>query len=189
MEPSQPTARMGAVPAPSPTLPGSPVRSPRLRSPLARAVVPVLGGLLVVALIGLGTWVVAWWISRGGADATERLAPPTFVVGPAEQFAASIEESGPMLFPGLETISGERSLVLDHDGADPFQGWRLYWAYPADRDASCHVRQVQGTATYIDCDDRELDVTELARPTERIFVEIEDELVKIDLRDAVRSGD
>jgi hypothetical protein len=160
-----------------------------LRSPLARAVAPVLGGLLVLGLIALSTWAVAWFISRGGADTTSRFAPATFSAGSAEDRADSIAEDGPILFPGLETISGERTLVLDHGGEDPFQGWRLYWAYPADRDASCHVRQVERTATFVDCADRELDVSELARPTERIFVTIEDEQVVIDLRDAVESGD
>jgi hypothetical protein len=178
-----------AVPASTPTVPGSPVRPPRLRSPLARAVVPVLGGIAFLALLFLGTWLVAVFISRGGAETTERLAPPTFEVGSAERFAESIAEDGPIIFPGLETVRGERTLVLHHVGDDPFQGWRLYWAYPADRDASCHVAQIEGTARFVDCEDRELDVTELARPTERIFVQIEDERVVIDLRAAVETGD
>lgn len=176
------------MPAPSPTVPGSPVRGPRLRSPLARAVVPVLGGIAVLGLIFAGTWLVAVFISRGGAESTERLAPPTFSAGSAEARAESVAEDGPILFPGLETISGERTLVLDHDGEDPLQGWRLYWAYPADRDPSCHVTQIEGTATFVDCEDRELDVSELARP-EGVFVEIEDEALTIDLRAAVETGD
>lgn len=178
-----------AVPASTPTVPGSPVRPPRLRSPLARAVVPVLGGLAFFAALFGVTWLIADYISDGGAETTERLAPPTFRVGSAERFATSIEEDGPIIFPGLETISGERTLVLHHEGTDPFQGWRLYWAYPADRDASCHVAQVEGTPQFVDCEDRELDVTELARPTERIFVQIDDDDVVIDLRDAVETGD
>ena len=186
MEGSQPTARMCAVPESPVAVPGSPVRGPRLRSPFARAAVPVLGGIVVIGLIFLGTWLVAMFISRGGADSTERLAPATFSAGSAEARAESIAEDGPILFPGLETTSGERTLVLDHEGDDPLQGWHLYWAYPKDRDPSCHVRQIEGTKTFIDCEDREVLVTELALPPRGVFPEIEDESITIDLRGAMQ---
>ena len=186
MEPSQPTARMAVVPASTPAVPGSPVRPPRLRSPFARAVVPVLGGIFVIGLILLGTFFVAMFISRGGADTTTRLAPPTFSPGSAEGFAESIAEDGPILFPGLETTSGERTLVMDHEGEDPFNGWHLYWAYPEDRDPGCHVTQIERTARFTDCERRELDVIELARP-EGVSLRIEDESIVIDLRGAVQA--
>ena len=78
--------------------------------------------------------------------------------------------------------------VLDHQGANPAEGWRVYWAYPADRDASCAVRQVQGTARFIDCEDRELDVTELA-PGEGVRPIVENRRrLSLDLRAVVASG-
>ena len=87
-------------------------------------------------------------------------------VGGVESVAETIAETGPILFPGLNTTTGERTLVLDHQGDDPTRGWRVYLAYPADADPSCAVTQVRGTDRFTDCDGDELDVTELARPTD-----------------------
>jgi hypothetical protein len=171
-----------------PTSDGLVARPSRLRSPLARAVVPVAGGLLVLAAIMGVTWLIAAYISGGGAESTERLAPSTFEVGDVDSIAESVAEDGPILFPGLNTTTGERTLVLDHQGANPAEGWRVYWAYPADRDASCAVRQVQGTARFIDCEDRELDVTELA-PGEGVRPIVENrQRLSLDLRAVVASG-
>ena len=92
---------------------------------------PVAGGIAVIGLILLATWGIAAFISAGGAESTERLAPVTFRVGSVEARAESIAEDGPMILPGLDTTSGERTLVVDHEGTDPTSGWRVYWAYPA----------------------------------------------------------
>jgi hypothetical protein len=180
---------MGAVPTHSPdrtrAVPGSPVTPPRLRSPLARAVVPVLGGAAVIGLIFLATWGIAVFISRGGAESTERLAPPTFELGSVERRAESIAEDGPLLFPGLNTTTGERTLVVDHTGDDAAAGWRVYWAYPADRAATCVVEQERGTSTFIDCEGRRLDVAELALPDGVFPVVSNERTLSIDLRAAV----
>jgi hypothetical protein len=163
-------------------VPGSPVRPPRLRSPLTRAVVPVLGGAAVLALIFLGTWGIAAYISRGGADTTSRLAPPTFPMGDVQARAASIAEDGPIVLADLHTTRGDRSLVVDHEGDDATRGWKLYWGYAADADPSCPVTQVRGTSTFTDCDGRELDVTDLARP-DGVFPVVENQQrLVIDLR-------
>ena len=139
-------------------------RQIKLRSPLARAVVPVLAGILALAAIGLFTWGLAAYISRGGAKTSDRLAPTTFQVGSTQNAARIIAEDGPILFPGLNTTSGETSLVLNHEGDDPATGWEIYVAHPAGRDASCTVEQVVGTRDFTDCDGTRLDVTELAPP-------------------------
>ena len=167
------------------TVPGSPVTPPRLRSPLARAVVPVVGGAAVIGLIFLATWGIAAFMSRGGAESTERLAPTTFELGSVEARAASIAADGPLLFPGLNTTSGARTLVVDHTGDDDGAGWRVYWAYPADRDASCAVEQEPGTRAFTDCEDRQLDVSELAPPEGVFPVVSNDRTLSIDLRAAV----
>jgi transglutaminase-like putative cysteine protease len=143
--------------------------SVRLRSPLARAVVPVVAGAVVIALILLATWGVAAVVRH---NPSEQLAPSTFRVGNVERLADEIAENGPLLFPGLDTTTGERTLVIDHEGEDPARGWRTYWAYPADRNPSCAVTQEERTRRFTDCDGRPLDVEELARPeTVRPIVE------------------
>jgi hypothetical protein len=166
-------------------VPGSPVTPPRLRSPLARAVVPVVGGIAVIALIFLATWGVAAYTSRGGADSTARLAPTTFEMGSVDARARSVAEDGPILFPDLNTNAGTRTLVVDHEGDDPGSGWRVYWAYPADRDPTCVVDQVRHTSTFTDCEGRTLDVTELTAPPDVHPVVTNNRTLSIDLRDAV----
>jgi hypothetical protein len=173
---------MDAVPTETPSaLPGSPVRVPRLRSPLARAVVPVIGGMVVIALIFAGTWLVALRVDRPTA-----LAPQTFSVGSVENRARSIAEDGPILLPGLNTSTGRHTVVLNHTGDDPTSQWKLFWAYPADRDETCLVEQVRGTADFVDCDGRTIDVTALAPAGGAIPTVENSETLTIDLREAIR---
>lgn len=162
------------------------VPGPQLRSPLARAVVPVVAGALLIAAIFGATWLIADRASDGGDDAIDRLAPSTFEIGPVEAVAASVAENGPILFPGLETRSGERTLVVNHDGDDPAQGWEVFWAYPAGR-SDCPVEQRRRTATFVDCDGAVLDVDEL-EPAAGVLPIVRDRRdLSIDLR-AVSTG-
>jgi hypothetical protein len=156
---------------------------PQLRSPIGRAVVPVVAGAVLIAVIGLFTWGVAAYISRGDAPTSERLAPSTFRLGDVESIAEEIRENGPLLIPGLNTTIGERSIVVNHAGSIDSQGWEVYWAYPADRTGSCIIESVRGTSTFTDCEGRTIDVTELAPPTNdvRPIVENQRTLI-IDLR-------
>jgi hypothetical protein len=164
------------------------VRVPELRSPLARAVVPVLAGIAVLAVLALVTWLMALYISRGGAETTERLARTTFELGSVDRRAETVAEDGPILLPGLNTTTGDRTIVVNHTGDDPTLGWQVYWAYPADRDPSCLVEQVPGTATFTDCDGRTIDVTDLA-PPEGVFPVVENRTnLVIDLRQAVAAA-
>jgi hypothetical protein len=159
------------------------VAAPELRSPLARAVLPVLGGAVVLALIGLFTWGMAAYISRGGGEGSERLAPSTFTVGNVEGLSETVAEQGPLFFPELGTAIGTRSIVIDHTGDDPADGWRVYWAHPADRDATCVVEQVPGTANFVDCEGRTIGVSELSPPDVGVFPIVEDgRTLVIDLR-------
>lgn len=146
---------------------------------------PVVGGTAVIGAILLATWGLAAYVSRGGAESSERLAPSSLPVGNVESVADEVAEEGPILFQDLDTARGERSLVLDHEGSDPTQGWRIYLAHPADRDASCTVEQVRGTSRFTDCDGRELEVTDLALPDADIRPVVEDRTaLSIDLRGA-----
>ena len=143
---------------------------------------PVLGGFGVLVLIFAATWGMASWISRGGAESTSRLAPTSFPVGDVSSVAKTIDESGPVLYPGLNTTTGDRTLVLNHTGEDPTREWRVYWAYPADRDPSCGVEQIRESDRFTDCDGREVGVTDLA-PPEGVCPVVENrERLSIDLR-------
>ncbi len=163
---------------------------PQLRSPVARAVVPVLSGAALIAVIGLFTWGVASFVSRGDASTSERLAPSTLRLGAVESVADEIRERGPLLIPGLNTTIGERSIVVNHAGSIDSQGWEVYWAYPADRDGSCLIELVRGTTTFSDCDGRTIDVTELALPTNDVRPIVENQrTLSIDLRGVTRTID
>jgi hypothetical protein len=139
----------------------------------------------VLALIGLFTWLMAAYISRGGGEGSERLAPSTFAVGKVDGLAETVAEDGPLFFPELGTAIGTRSIVVDHTGDDPTNGWRVYWAYPADRDATCIVEQVPGTANFVDCTGRTIGVSELSPPDPGVVPIVEDsETLVIDVRGA-----
>jgi len=146
-----------------PTPDGLVERASTLRSPATRALVPVVGGALVLALIMGITWLIAAFISGGGADSTERLAPSVFQVGLVTSLAEAVDEGGPLFLRGFDPATeGERSIVVDHRGDDATQGWRVYWAFPADQEASCLVEQVPDTDRFTDCDGREIAVDDLS---------------------------
>ena len=151
---------------------------------------PVVGGAAVLAVIAGFTWAIAAYISRGGGETSERLAPSTFTIGEVESLARTVEQRGPLLFPELGTAIGTRSIVVDHTGESPIDNWRVYWAYPADRDPSCVVEQVPETRSFLDCDGRTIDVTELSPPDTGVFPSVEDRTtLVIDLRGAQPSSD
>jgi hypothetical protein len=135
----------------------------------------VVAGIAFFAVLGLATWGAAAYISRGSTENSERLMPTTLPIGSAQGTAELVAEDGPILLPGLATTTGERTLVLDHQGDDPTRGWRVYSAYPADRDASCPVEQVIGTRQFVDCDGRTIDVGELAPPDDGVNPVVEDQ--------------
>ena len=156
---------------------------PELRSPFARAVVPVLGGAALLALLAGFTWAIAAWISGGGGTTSDRLAPSVWTVGQVEPLSESIAEDGPLYFPELGTSIGERSIVVDHTGDVAADGWRIYWAYPADRSAECVVEQVRGTRQFTDCEGRTIEVEQLAPPDAGVFPRVEDRTTLVlDLR-------
>lgn len=139
------------------------MRTPRLRSPLARALVPVLGGIAFFVVFFAGLWVVATVINDR-ATPTSNVANKVFEVGKVESMAKAVAEDGPLLFPDLKSPDGVRSIVLDHTGADIAKGWRVYYGYPEDLDASCLVTHQQGTRTFTDCNGRTLSVDQLEKP-------------------------
>jgi hypothetical protein len=163
------------------------MKSPRLRSPLSRALVPVLGGIAFFALFFVGLWGVALVINHR-ADPNSKIGNKVFEVGKVAAMAKAITRDGPLLFPDLKSPDGVRSVVLDHSGSDPAVGWQVYYGYPADRDSKCLVTHVEGTRTFTDCEKRTLQITDLKAPTEvRPIVENKKTLY-IDLRGLTASA-
>ena len=152
----------------------------RLRSPIARAIVPVIGGIAVLAAMFGVTWVMAEIATDRRAERAPRTG--TFVVGPVDDIAATIAERGPILYPDLRDATGTRSIVIAHFGDDPARGWQVYYAYPIDRGSTCAVTQVPDTDDFLDCNGRTIDVRDLAPPPDvRPIVEGRTTLL-IDLR-------
>jgi hypothetical protein len=127
-------------------------------------VVPVAGGIAFFAVLALILWGIAALVARNGSGATANLASDVFRPGSVERYAAIIDEDGPVLFPDLLGTDGDKSIVLDHQGADPMHNWYVYLGHPADRPISCKVRQVQHTSRFTDCEGRTIEVDQLALP-------------------------
>lgn len=159
------------------------VRRPVPRTPLQRALYPVLGGIGFFLVLALATWIAAAILSRNPDQISENLAATTFEVGSTESLSSIIADEGPLIFPDLVRSGGVRTVVLDHTGDDPAVGWVVYYAYPTDRDLDCKVTQVKRTRTFTDCEGRTLDVEDLAPPT-GVFPIVSGETIIIDLQQA-----
>jgi hypothetical protein len=144
-----------------------PLELPELRTPFARAVVPVVTGIAVLGLLALALWGVASAIS-GGNSKGGLLTNETFRPGSARNYAAIVAADGPLIFPDLLGTDGDRTIVLDHPGDDPLNDWRIYLAHPADRPLSCKVTQVRHTRTFTDCEGLTINVDQLALPAKGI---------------------
>jgi len=140
------------------------VRRPQLRSPLARAVAPVVGGIGFFAVLALVLWGIAHLVAQNGSGATANLASNVFRPGSVERYAAIVQEDGPVLFPDLLGTDGDKSIILDHEGANPMSGWSIYLGHPADRPITCKVTQVRHTDQFTDCGGRTIPVEGLALP-------------------------
>lgn len=143
------------------------MRQPQLKSPLARAVVPVAAGIGFFAVLGLALWGVAALISGNTDQVTDNLSPSVQEMGSAANLAAIIAEDGPIVMNDL--IGDDDHIVLAHAGDDPTSGWSLHLAHPADRDASCQIEVVQQTQTFTDCEGRTLTVADLAEVPQGVF--------------------
>lgn len=152
-----------------------------LRSPVARALAPILGGIVFFAALFGVTWLMAG-VATDRAETNVQTGDRTFVVGNVEDIAAAVASDGPILYPDLRDATGKRSIVIEHNGTDPAKGWQVYYAYPADRDESCLVTQIARTHTFTDCEGRTLNVEQLKPPLDvRPIVENKTTLL-IDLR-------
>jgi hypothetical protein len=153
----------------------------RLRSPMARAVVPIVAGLAFFVLL----FGVTWLFADQATDNRKREIRPgnyTFRVGPVDDMAKIVKKEGPIVYPDLRDTLYERTIVVDHSGKEPSVGWQVYYAYPADRGPECLVTHQKGTRNFVDCENRTLPVEALHRPVDaRPVVENRSSLL-IDLR-------
>jgi len=108
----------------------------RLRSPLARAVVPVLGGVTFIAVLGLVLWGIAVLVSHH-AKPTDRLAANEFVLSALEAKAARIAADGPLLFPGLVGPAEREPIGVWHEGDATTSGWNVFSLLPPGGAPSC----------------------------------------------------
>ena len=155
---------------------------PQLRSPFARAVVPVATGIVLMGVLALALWAVAALISNGSAKSTDLFSSRTFTPGPAASYAAIVAEDGPIIFPDLLGTDGDKTIVLDHAGTDPNRGWVIRLAHPADKPISCKVTQVRRTRNFTDCDGRVIPAEQLAPPAAGIAPDVStDGILSLDL--------
>jgi len=140
------------------------MRWPRYRSPVARAVMPVLAGIGFFVVLGLLLWGAAAYIASHSDQRSDDFAPTTFDVGSTKSIASIVADDGPVIFPDLYRASGKRSIVLDHIGDDVDKNWRIFLAYPADRPVECKVVQVRHSRNFTDCEGRTIAVEQLAIP-------------------------
>jgi hypothetical protein len=126
----------------------------------------VAAGIAFFALLGLFLWGAAAYISRNSNEVS--LAPTTVDIGRTKTYARIIAEDGPLILPDLLRSSGQRTIVLDHTGTDPQQGWHIYMAYPADRSVDCKVELIKGTRQFTDCEGRTLEIEQLALPEQGV---------------------
>jgi hypothetical protein len=109
----------------------------RLRSPLARAVVPVLGGLAFLALLGLVLWGVAALVSHNAGPNDVHLGANEFVLKSLKAKATHIARDGPLLFPGLVGPAERQPIGIWHDGDITTSGWRVFSLVPAGGVPGC----------------------------------------------------
>lgn len=148
-------------------------RAPRLKSPVARAVVPVAAGILFFAALFGITYLIAALVSGKGESV--KLGDNEFTIGRVDIAAARIQKYGPLLYADLKGTRGERAIVVDHDASFPdTEGWAVYFAYRADSGPSCLISINQQTEALQDCFGGPVTVADLQRaePTAEVVVEM-----------------
>ena len=104
-------------------------------------------------VLGLITWGIAAFLSSGEhRDHRQPRTPASRTRLRRRSARNDVAEAGPLLFAELSTITGARSLVVDHEGDDPANGWRLYYAFPPgstglSRSSRCAELRRSSTAT------------------------------------------
>jgi hypothetical protein len=139
----------------------SPRPGPRLRSPLARAIVPVAAGLAFFAALFGVTYLIARVASHNTSSL--KLGAREFTIGRVDIAVARIVKHGPLLYADLKGTVGAQAIVIDHDpNAIDTQGWSVYFAYLAARGPSCLASIDPVTQHLQDCQGHPIGVGDLA---------------------------
>ena len=145
---------------------------PRLRSPVARAVVPVLAGILVILAVFGVLWLAAVLITRHSDQVQPRSGATVFEVGRVDKLADSVKQFGPILFPNLVGPAGKRPVGVAHEGTNDFDGWLVFSLRPAGNAADCLVALDRTTKDLVDCQGRTFAPGELP-PADRVEVQVD----------------
>ncbi len=100
----------------------------------------ILAAALIIAIVGRVGTGTGGGIRRAGSNQA-----PTFDVGPASQRAASIDRSGPLLFP--DPRGGTLDIYVQHLGGAQ---WTAFAARAEGADRKCVVRWDQGARHFVD---------------------------------------
>jgi hypothetical protein len=109
----------------------------RLRSPLARAVVPVLGGVAFLAVLGLVLWGIAVLVSHHADPSDVHLGSNEFVLERLDKKVKVIAAEGPLLFPGLVGPAERQPIGVWHEGDATTSGWQVFSLVPEGGAPSC----------------------------------------------------
>lgn len=139
------------------------MKIPEMRTPFARAVVPVAAGIGFFVVLGVVLWGIAAYLADKGPQVN--LGRSEFTVGRVDQVSDAISKNGPLLFQGLKGDQADRSLIVDHSGVNDLQGWAVYQAIPTDKPDTCFVSQQPKTRIFTDCDGRVVSVEQLRLAT------------------------
>ena len=154
----------------------------RLRSPVGRAVVPVVVGLAVIAAVFGLLWLIAVVVTHNANESNRRVGADVFEVGRVDRLADSVARNGPILFPNLVGPAGQRPVGLAHDGASDFEGWRVFSLRPSGDAPDCLVQVDRQTKQLEDCKGTVFDPAQLP-DAERVVVLIDkDGTLSLDLQ-------
>ena len=154
----------------------------RLRSPVARAVVPVVIGLAVIAAVFGLLWLIAVVVTHNANESNRRAGADVFEVGRVDRLADSVASNGPILFPNLVGPAGQRPVGLAHEGASDFEGWRVFSLRPSGNGPGCLVQVDRQTKALEDCQGTVYDPAQLP-DAERVVIHIdEDGTLSLDLQ-------
>jgi hypothetical protein len=122
-----------------------------LKTPVQRALVPVLGGIVAIAALFAVLWGIAVLTTHqaesGGTKI--KIGDELFDLGLAESRAGEIARRGPVLYPDL-LVGGQRYLWVQHLGDDPLSKWFAFEAAAPGAPLSCATQWDPAPAQFVD---------------------------------------